>query len=89
MKSLILCIFLTIAGLSNLEAKADNYIVQPQQPQPLYIIQQPVRPVQPIIMVTETPFYLVYVPVPQPIYVQQWHYWQYPYRKVCYKLYSY
>jgi hypothetical protein len=87
MKSLILCIFLTVAGLDGLEAKADNYIVQPQHQ--IYVIQQPVRPAQPVIMVSETPFYFVYVPVPQPVYVQQWYYWQYPYRKVCYRLYGY
>lgn len=90
MKTLILCIFLTIAGLSGLESKAENYIVQPSNQ--LYIVPQStqiLQPMRPVIMVTETPYYYVYVPVPQPVYVQQWYYWQYPYRKVCYRLFSY
>ena len=84
MKSLILCIFLTIAGLSSLEAKADSYIVQ--APNQFYIIQQPM---QPVIMVTESPYYFIHVPVPQYMYVQQWYYWQYPYRTVVYRPFRY
>lgn len=90
MKTLILCIFLTIAGLAGLEAKADNYIAQ--VPSQVYVIQQSIQSLQPVrqvIMVTETPYYYIYVPMQQPVYVQQWYYWQYPYRKVCYRLFSY
>ena len=87
MKKLIACIFLTVVGLSSLNAKADNYIIAPQSSQ--YVIQQPVYAQKQVIIVTETPYYYVYVPMPQPVYVQQWYYWQYPYRKVCYRVFNY
>lgn len=74
MKSIVLAVALALCAVCG-TANAQQYVVQ--QPNQVYVIQpQPVN----VVLVYQTPYYIVTVPMTQTVYWQQWYYWQQPYR---------
>lgn len=74
MKHLILAIALVLCSVYG-TADAQQYVVQ--QPHQVYVVQpQPAN----LVLVYNTQYYVVTVPMTHTVYWQQWYYWQQPYR---------